>query len=116
MSNDEPIYTQEIYHKRICEIWEMVKNEPGLEDICKKGAFAQDTLNPNSILFLGVGASNPDSKTKGRNKIKTCEIVGDIQYETEEMCIAAVKQDDNAIEFVPEHLLEKVKAAAGVED
>jgi len=81
MENFEPeraiINVEKTYHAEIVKIWKKVEKEPTFKKIFDYGAFAQDTLNENGILFLGVGASFDEEKKK------TCKIKGQVQYETE---------------------------------
>jgi len=79
----EEIDTYKKYHKEIVEVWNMGKNisDDDFQNIYNRGAFMQDTLYTDSILFLGIGASWDEEKKK------TCKIPDDdnnIQYETKE--------------------------------
>jgi len=77
----EEIETNEIktevkYEKEIRNIWEKllkIKEVPELTENHKKCAFMQDTIYRNSLLFLGVGASNAITK-KGKDLSKSCDI------------------------------------------
>jgi len=77
------IDTYKKYHEKIVEVWKKGENIPDddFQNIYKRGAFMQDTLYENSILFLGIGASWDEEK------INTCKIPdkdNNIQYETKE--------------------------------
>jgi hypothetical protein len=54
----------------------MVEKRPEFKEIYKNGAFAQDTLYKNGILFLGVVAAYFDGCEV------TCDVHGPVQYET----------------------------------
>jgi len=91
------ITTKDKYRKEVCKIWEelgdtkKVKKISKLNDIYKEHAFLQNELYKNSLLFLGVGASNSKDK-KGKIKNKYCDKEQykrdggyyEIQYETKE--------------------------------
>jgi len=102
-----PINVMDTYHTKILEAWKMVEEEPAFKkikvktktkeglteyidiDLCGRGAFAQDTLKINGILFLGIGASYDNEENKNDNqkrKIDTCTISkdGKVQYESKE--------------------------------
>jgi len=64
------------YHNEILKAWKMVEKEPAFKELYKRDAFAQDKLYKNGIVFLGVGASFDIKKSE------TCEIKGNVQYET----------------------------------
>lgn len=72
------INIKEKYHEDIVEIWKMGKNIPVLKAIYEKGAFLQDTIYKDSILFVGIGASWDESKKE------TCIECDRIQYETKD--------------------------------
>ena len=71
------------YHDDIVKIWEQVGGvakaipESILNVIYEKGAFVQDILHKNSLLFLGIGASCSEKGSK------TCVSHGPVQYETD---------------------------------
>jgi hypothetical protein len=81
------------YHKKMVEIWEMIKNDKKFMEMIEKYpkqqeiyeyAFAQDTLYKEGLLFLGIGASNGKKKNKyDENLEDTCDTHDCVQYETE---------------------------------
>jgi hypothetical protein len=73
------IDTQKKYHDEIIKVWEMGKavQDGEFKGIFKRGAFAQDKLYTNSLLFLGICASYDEKKTR------TCVLADSVQYETE---------------------------------
>jgi hypothetical protein len=77
----EKINVRERWGAKIAALWDKYKNKaPDAETaaIIKRGAFVQDTLRKESILFVGLDAS------WGKDKHKTVLQDGDIQYETGE--------------------------------
>jgi hypothetical protein len=73
------INVKEKYHADILKVWNMGKSisDPAFKEIYRRGAFVQDTLNQDTILFLGIGASWNDEKKNSVDEVDA------VQYETE---------------------------------
>ena len=77
------------YHADIVKVWEMGEKIPEFKNIYNLNAFTQDFLYENTILFLGVGASDGEKELKdGTRRKKTCTIKNsgncEYHYEREE--------------------------------